>query len=332
MANVNVMSGSTSIDREDCQFTWTIKNINYKDLKEGESLESPIFSAACDKKFYFRLIAEKIQSNTTDIPVSIKSLYLCTKNILNEIRCDYRIIINVDGRFKTQTSDTIKILDADTTYKIKDSDMSSGYFWYENITKIVCNLTLSRGNSTVYMDSKSIAYHNKDTIPKIKFDWAFLDIELSDVKLRTASGEEIPAHRLILAAASPVFKAMFTHDMIENKNQLVDMADVSHETAVEMLRYIYTGSVANNETSLTLNLLAAADKYQLQDLKNKCEQQLSSNLSTKNVYEMLNIANMYSAKNLKKEAVDLVKRNINSSLDYDEISNMLLGTTLSVSK
>ncbi|CAB0038917.1 unnamed protein product [Trichogramma brassicae] len=63
--------------------------------------------------------------------------------------------------------------------------------------------------------------------------------------LQTADLKVVPAHRVVLAAASPVFKAMFNHDMLENKTQSVDMNDISYDAAVEMLRYIYTGAVKN---------------------------------------------------------------------------------------
>ncbi|CAB0031838.1 unnamed protein product [Trichogramma brassicae] len=35
---------------------------------------------------------------------------------------------------------------------------------------------------------------------------------------------------------------MFSHDMLEKKSRSVDIADISYEIVVEMLRYIYTGS------------------------------------------------------------------------------------------
>ncbi|KAL7298422.1 hypothetical protein TKK_0008213 [Trichogramma kaykai] len=167
---------------------------------------------------------------------------------------------------------------------------------------------------------------NKGLGPKFNFDWIFLDEGLSDVKLLTASGKEIPAHKVVLAAASPVFKAMFVRrDTLENKCQSVDVVDVSHVAAVEMLRYIYRGSVETQEFSATAELLAAADKYQLEELRNKCENVLCANLTAENAIEALQIADAYNAKHLKKEAVDFIKRNVNESLDHDEISDMILG-------
>ncbi|XP_014238054.1 speckle-type POZ protein-like [Trichogramma pretiosum] len=161
-------------------------------------------------------------------------------------------------------------------------------------------------------------------VPTFNFDWIFLNENLSDVTLRTASGIKIPAHRVVLAAASPVFRAMFSHDMMENQSQSVDMADIGYEAAVEMLQYIYTGSVKTQEFSLTAKVLAAAEKYQLEKLKSECERILVANLTTENAIEALKIADTFGTSHLKREAVDFVRRKINGKLQLDEISDMLI--------
>ncbi|KAL7300441.1 hypothetical protein TKK_0006793 [Trichogramma kaykai] len=173
---------------------------------------------------------------------------------------------------------------------------------------------------------------NEELGKKFDFERMFLDKKFSDIVIRTASEKEIPAHRILLASASPVFDAMFTHDMLEQKCQLVDMVDISYDTAVEMLRYrgaphyyIYTGSFKTQEFSMTAELLAAADKYHLRELKKKCEYTLGSNLSTDNVIETLKIADVHDAERSKKKAVHFVKCQLIGTLPFSEMSNMLLG-------
>lgn len=63
----------------------------------------------------------------------------------------------------------------------------------------------------------------------------------------------------VLAARSPVFQAMFEHEMEERKHNRVDITDVDHEVLREMLRFIYTGKASNLE-KMADDLLAAADK------------------------------------------------------------------------
>ena len=80
----------------------------------------------------------------------------------------------------------------------------------------------------------------------------------SDVTL-SVGGREFQAHKALLAARSPVFAAMFEHEMEERKHNRVDITDVDHEVLREMLRFIYTGKT-NNLEKMADDLLAAADK------------------------------------------------------------------------
>lgn len=63
----------------------------------------------------------------------------------------------------------------------------------------------------------------------------------------------------VSAARSPVFAAMFEHEMEERKHNRVAITDVDHEVLREMLRFIYTGKATNLE-KMADDLLAAADK------------------------------------------------------------------------
>ncbi len=73
------------------------------------------------------------------------------------------------------------------------------------------------------------------------------------------NGREYYAHKAILAARSPVFAAMFEHEMEEKKQNRVEITDMDHEVLREMLRFIYTGKATNLE-KMHDELLAAADK------------------------------------------------------------------------
>ncbi|KAH9382152.1 hypothetical protein HPB48_018845 [Haemaphysalis longicornis] len=61
----------------------------------------------------------------------------------------------------------------------------------------------------------------------------------SDVTLNVG-GKAIKAHRNILEARSPVFAAMFEHDMREKFQSRVDITDVDYDTMLEVVRFIYT--------------------------------------------------------------------------------------------
>ncbi|KAF6035027.1 SPOPL [Bugula neritina] len=101
-------------------------------------------------------------------------------------------------------------------------------------------------------------------------------------------------------ARSPVFNAMFEHDMEENKQNRVEIQDVEEDVMKEMLQFIYTGKAPNLD-KMVADLLSAADKVM-------CEESLCGNLSIDNVCEVLVLADLHSAEQLKTHALDFVNR------------------------
>ncbi len=91
------------------------------------------------------------------------------------------------------------------------------------------------------------------------------------------------------------------------------ISDVDHEVFREMLRFIYTGKAANLER-MADDLLAAADKYALERLKVMCEEALCTNLSTENSAEVLILADLHSADQLKAQAIDFINTYVFISL------------------
>uniref|UniRef100_A0A3B3SF63 Speckle type BTB/POZ protein like n=1 Tax=Paramormyrops kingsleyae TaxID=1676925 RepID=A0A3B3SF63_9TELE len=118
-------------------------------------------------------------------------------------------------------------------------------------------------------------------------------------------GQEFKAHKSILAARSPVFNAMFEHEMEESKKNRVDISDIEPDVFKEMMSFIYTGKAPNLE-KMADNLLAAADKYALERLKVMCEEALCSSLSVENVADVLILADLHSAEQLKAQAIDFI--------------------------
>ena len=116
-----------------------------------------------------------------------------------------------------------------------------------------------------------------------------------------------------------MFAAMFEHEMEERKHNRVEISDVDHEVFREMLRFIYTGKAANLER-MADDLLAAADKYALERLKVMCEEALCTNLSTENSAEVLILADLHSADQLKAQAIDFINTYV---CTFDLITQLL---------
>ncbi|XP_065214348.1 speckle-type POZ protein-like [Planococcus citri] len=135
----------------------------------------------------------------------------------------------------------------------------------------------------------------------------FENQEFCDVTI-CVKGEEFKAYKGILSARSAVFKAMFQHGMKESQNNRVEITDVEPEAFRELLRYVYTGNLKSTET-VTLDLLVAANKYDLKRLKSTCENTLCKSLSNENAANALITADLHQAEKLKAAAILFIKSN-----------------------
>ena len=118
-------------------------------------------------------------------------------------------------------------------------------------------------NEVIFEEDVVIANRVDDHQQAIVNQFATLrsDTSLSDVVLRTTvDGREFPAHKLVLSTRSPVFQAMFSHgSMVENVNNLVEVAEMRGEVMQSLLDYIYSGTIGDIK-NLAPELLEAADK------------------------------------------------------------------------
>ncbi|UJR36960.1 hypothetical protein I4U23_029668 [Adineta vaga] len=147
--------------------------------------------------------------------------------------------------------------------------------------------------------------------------------KMSDIKIKvnvplrhhsdTTDGDEdsnsplvtFNAHKLILAARSPVFAAMFSNRTLENTTNTIEINDLRSETIQSMLEYIYTGKV-NDIKKSTVELYRCADKYQLEDLRLQAEMALMSSISIDTSAEILLLADQHHSKDLKSRVIQFI--------------------------
>ncbi|KAJ1269254.1 hypothetical protein BS78_07G196900 [Paspalum vaginatum] len=131
----------------------------------------------------------------------------------------------------------------------------------------------------------------------------------SDVSL-VVDGEEFPAHRAVLAARSPVFKAQLLGSMADAKMSSITMQDIAPETFRAMLRFIYTDAcpaddeLGDSPNEMLQHLLAAADRFALDRLKLLCATKLWDNVSADTVAATLVCAETYNCPELKRKCIN----------------------------
>lgn len=151
-------------------------------------------------------------------------------------------------------------------------------------------------------------------------------------------GKNIGAHRMILEARSSVFAAMFNHDTKENKTGEVSIIDVDKSTMETILIHMYTGDIDNPTTENVLHLYAAAEKYDIKDIKEICSEFIIRNLSVEWVCDVIKFAELYQEEEIGRSAREFFKENARKVLKTEKwktfakenhaISVELLGSVL----
>uniref|UniRef100_A0A7N0UPG9 BTB domain-containing protein n=2 Tax=Kalanchoe fedtschenkoi TaxID=63787 RepID=A0A7N0UPG9_KALFE len=120
----------------------------------------------------------------------------------------------------------------------------------------------------------------------------------TDITINTSDGS-IQAHRAVLSIRSPVFCRMFSHDLKEKELSTLDISDISLEACKALLNYIYGDIQHEDFLTHRLALLYAAEKYDIADLKDACQESLTEDIDASNVLERLQVAFFYQMPKLK---------------------------------
>jgi len=124
---------------------------------------------------------------------------------------------------------------------------------------------------------------------------------LCDTTIR-AQGQDFPAHKCVLSAASPYFRAKFTSRLQENESNLVELQEAESKTIADVLKFIYTGE-ASIHSSNAQGLLMIADYLIIPSLKSKASNFLESSLNASNCLALESLASQYNCETLKQVAV-----------------------------
>lgn len=249
------------------------------------------------------------------------------------------------SRNQIHYSCTFKRTDGEKIYEINGWRMfvgGWGYNYHLGMRKLERNGTL-RDDEDITISCKIIIsttdnclpFKPNNGIPKIEQDLvSLLDSgKFSDV-LVEANGVCFKAHKAILAARSPYFEAMLTHDTIEAGTSHVKVSDIEPEVMRAILKFVYSATidlksfrdVDNNQNSdknsddvidtetqkiyrenrFVIDLLVAADKCLLDDLKQICEFALIDIISLKSAVDLLKLAHFYRAANLKNRVIQFM--------------------------
>lgn len=183
---------------------------------------------------------------------------------------------------------------------VSQTDLVKDYVTEEGHIRIVCGIMV--------VNDRSIPVPPSDIVEHL---CNMLDsTDGADVSFIVDS-ETFHAHRAVLAARSPVFRAELLGSMAEATAPSITLHDIAPATFKLMLRFMYTDTfpvdgelLGDCPTEMIRHLLAAADRYALDRLKLMCAQKLWDNVSVNTVAATLACAEMYNCLELKIKCID----------------------------
>ncbi|MGH0116604.1 UNVERIFIED_CONTAM: hypothetical protein FKN15_014804 [Acipenser sinensis] len=147
-----------------------------------------------------------------------------------------------------------------------------------------------------------------------------LENSLTDVTL-CVDGMEFPCHRVVLAAASNYFRAMFCNDLKEKHEDTIAIKGVDSETMKILLDYTYTSKVLITKQNVQ-RILEAASLFQFLRMVDACANFLTEVLHPDNCVGILRLADTHSLDTLRTQVQNFLIQNFPQVVTYEEFLDL----------
>lgn len=140
------------------------------------------------------------------------------------------------------------------------------------------------------------------------------DMGLSDFSIVSSGGREIPCHKVVLCAASPVLKGLISADMEEGRQGFYNI-DETEDCLRALLQFMYIGSLpVEVDHNLLLSLTRLSDYLQVSILWDECASMLLPLVCEDNIIAVLHVLAPLrqfnrNCENLFTDVMKIVKHN-----------------------
>ena len=143
-----------------------------------------------------------------------------------------------------------------------------------------------------------------------------VDTEFADVTLACEDGQQIEAHKVILAASSPFFQRLLGRD--KHPHPLIYMRGVKFDDLLAILDFLYYGEANVPQENLE-SFLSIAEELQLKGLTGKTNTNMED-FGLEQKYEIPNNMPVFhkTAKSQKKPCASLKSNKVNSAAESDQ--------------
>ena len=121
-------------------------------------------------------------------------------------------------------------------------------------------------------------------------------------------GESIPANRMVLSCCCPYFEKMFKSNLKESKSGKLELQGIDRKAVSSLIEYIYTGVIKFDNDNV-MEVLAAADFLQLDEVKQFCFEYLETTINQDTCCVILSTANLYGQQKLLDDTFRFLELN-----------------------
>ncbi|XP_078572295.1 kelch repeat and BTB domain-containing protein 12-like isoform X1 [Branchiostoma floridae x Branchiostoma japonicum] len=140
------------------------------------------------------------------------------------------------------------------------------------------------------------------TVGDLQKEGAFQDV------IFEVENQQFPCHRLVLSAASPYFRAMFTSGMVESRQKTVVLQGLDSGIFKEIMSYIYSGTL-HVFLDKVQPLYQAADLLQLDYVRDTCSSYMAMNVERANCLDLYNFADAFCIDIVMRKCLQWIDRN-----------------------
>ena len=145
---------------------------------------------------------------------------------------------------------------------------------------------------------------------------------LANFTIVCENGEQIQCHKLILAARSKYFEAMFRQEP-EKSVAYLDFEAWALEITVKSLVSVNENNLEKLQVDELLKLIIVSDYIQIEDLTKEIEILLMNRLNFENIYDIVGVTEVMNVPNLKSKYCQFIKENV-CCLDLKNVPKSIL--------
>nr|WEX30373.1 Kelch-like protein 6-A-3 [Carassius gibelio] len=190
------------------------------------------------------------------------------------------------------------------------SDASAG-----GLSMLESSMQENRHDGQVVFEDSMFAGYLQDGLQSLRLEDSLIDVTL------IVQGQSFQCHRVVLAAASHYFRAMFCNDLREKHEENINIKGIDADTMRILLEYTYTSKVIITKDNVQ-RMLEAASLFQFPHIVDACISYLADVLHPDNCVGILLLADVHSLESLKAQVYTYIIQNFSQVADHDEILDL----------